>query len=74
MFPVVTFDSYNVSCAFEKKSEYCPGFALAQKTDPTIPNITPSVEGLFLSNYDSPLDFREEYHVNLGNYQVSLIK
>lgn len=74
MFPVVTFDSCNVSFEFEKKSEYCPGFTLAQKKNPTIPIITTSVEGLLLSNYDSPLNLREKYHVNFGNYQVSLIK
>jgi len=81
-FHVVTFDSFYISCVHTKTSDYCPGFALAQKMNPdpahpsnsTIPDNTTSVEGFFLSNVDNALDLDQACSLNLGTCQVSLTK
>jgi hypothetical protein len=63
-------------------SDYCPGFALAQKMNPDpknpskslIPDNTPSIEGFFLKNVELPLDVKNKCIINMANCLGSLIK
>lgn len=72
-FHIVTFDPFYISCVHTKKSDYCPGFALAQQMNPNkIPDNITSVEGFFLTNIDGALDLEQECTINLGNCQASL--
>lgn len=81
MFHVITFAPFYITCVHVKKSEYCPGFELAQEMNPDpkhhgkslIADNIPAIEGYFLENVDLVLDVSQLCDVNLGNCTVSLV-
>ncbi|MDY6867185.1 MAG: pilus assembly protein TadG-related protein [Chloroflexota bacterium] len=80
-FHIITFSPFYISCAHVKKSDYCPGFELAQAMNPSgkhkgeseIGDNVPAVEGFFLENVNVALDLLQVCDVNLGNCEVSLV-
>jgi hypothetical protein len=81
-FHIVAFDPFYISCVHTFSSDYCPGFALAQKMNPDpsnpskslIPDNTPAIEGFFLKNIEMPLDVKNNCIINMANCLGSLIK
>lgn len=71
-YHIVGYVPFVVTCTHSKKSDYCPGFALAKQVNPSIADNTNSMEGYFI-NPDSLGELVSD-GVDLGLYTVSLTR
>jgi hypothetical protein len=74
LYHIVGFAPFYITCVHTGKTDNCPGFILAQDTNPSIKDNTNTVEGYFVTGYPFPAGDVGPGGVDLGNYIVSLTR